>query len=218
MNGFQYRFIADNLCNSDTSSIATLFSLFALPIQFVEFEAKKVAEQQVDLKWTLSGSDAVKYCEVWASVDGVKYQVIARVNGGELNNNLLMFQARDMAFNTSVKYYQVRAILNNGLSMKSNTLQVSQVNKQISINVSPNPLQINGQTALQIMCQEGFVGQVVLSDYTGKIIYQGTVNWEQGLHELEWQKELANAGLYNLQFIGEDQRVQQSIKLILINE
>lgn len=218
MNGFQYRFIADNLCNSDTSSIATLFSLFALPIQFVQFEAKKVAEQQVDLKWTLSGSDAVKYCEVWASVDGVKYQVITRVNGGELNNNLLVFQARDIAFNTSVKYYQVKAILNNGLALKSNTLQVSQVSKQININVSPNPLKINGQTALQIMCQEGFVGQVVLSDCTGKIIYQGEVNWEQGLHSLDWQKELANAGLYNLQFIGEDQRVQQSIKLILINE
>ena len=216
MDGFQYRFVANNLCNNDTSSIATLFSLFALPVKLIDFKAT-LENKHVKINWTVNGNDEVSKFHLLGSNDGVNFYTIKSVLGLNTINSIQSYQEFDGQDFDGVKYYKLNVELKNGLLFHSSIASVRANESKLKLEIFPNPININSLGELKLICPYDFNGRVLIMDFSGKIIYNSDLDLLEGQYELNLSTLMMTAGVYNVLLQSEDMKLNENLKLVISN-
>ena len=160
--------------------------------------------QTTQLNWTIVSGEKVNRIIVQRSNDGISFTDIQSVQGkpGETNS----YQTTDDVGNTnsSILYYRLSFIMENGIMKFSNTISLQIENKKaIDVRINPNP--VRNQLQVFVNAQSLSNAKLFIVDANGKMIKTYTEKLLPGVNKFIYN-EVNNfpQGLYFLQVeIGE---------------
>ncbi len=127
----------DGWCKESTAKWSSDCSS-AWGIELLSFGAKSVDNEQVKLDWATATETDNDYFEVERSIDGVAWEVVAKIDGAGNSNSVLKYEAWDEEPYTGVSYYRLKQTDMDGAYSYSDAVAVSIVASK-ALKVYPNP-------------------------------------------------------------------------------
>jgi hypothetical protein len=164
-------YYAGNAVNGDGGTsgdaVFTGNSSTTIPIELVNFEAKKGADKTINLAWTTASEQNNRIFDVERSVNNQKFETIATLKGSGTSAATHNYQFTDDAdkMGSNVVYYRLRQIDFDGNSTYSKTISVALLSKT-SLKIYPT-LAKQGDV-LNLETTEN--GRIDLIDMSGKIV------------------------------------------------
>jgi hypothetical protein len=176
---------------------------YVLKLELISFKAQ-LHNQTTQLNWTMVSGEKVNRIIVQRSNDGISFTDIQSVQGkpGETNS----YQTTDDIGNTnsSILYYRLSFIMENGIMKFSSTISLQIENKKaIDVRINPNP--VRNQLQVFVSAQSLSNAKLFIVDGNGKMIKTYTEKLLPGVNKFIYN-EVSNfpQGLYFLQVeIGE---------------
>jgi hypothetical protein len=146
-----------------------------LPVQLNYFTGLK-EEDKTLLSWQTVSEINNDYFSIERSVDGVNFEKIGEVSGQGSSNAINDYSFTDENPLHGINYYRLQQIDFDGTSAYSITVAVDFGGKQ-NLTVYPNPS--NGHFSIEL--NDGFVGEILMYNAIGELVYQQKVNNEFNL-------------------------------------
>ena len=177
----------------------------AQPVTLSNFSLSASAAT-VALYWTTASEINNNYFAVERSADGNSFEEIGQVKGNGTSVIIHNYSLLDASPLGGIAYYRLAQYDYNGNVNYSKIISTSTENK-VEVIVAPNPF--TNATSLIVSGAPQLPVQIKVLDLTGKIMYSGTYNSNEGI---TFGSSL-NSGLYLLQIqISEQVYVQKIIK------
>ena len=167
--------------NSDPQSYASdrFFITFktaqTLPVKIISIEAKRSEDKTATIKWKIENEINLNHYEIERADNGLSFIVLGSQQ--PLSNNGLSYEYffNDINAKTSVNYYRVKVISNDGQIQYSRIVKLDALNNENSIFVYPNPVKDN---FINIQFENNLTGlySIMLSDIAGKNIFNKNYN------------------------------------------
>ncbi|MCU0428632.1 MAG: right-handed parallel beta-helix repeat-containing protein [Cytophagaceae bacterium] len=158
-----------NAANS-TSPFSTCSA--PLPVEWLEFTAKRLDAQSARLQWYTLSETNNKQFSIMRSVDGIHFESIATLSGAGTSIGLHGYEWIDRALpEAAILYYRIKQEDWDGKTSYSNIRSISSGNQEIVALLSSSGLDIgllldNGSASLQLLSSDG---KLILSDdFTGR--------------------------------------------------
>ena len=201
----------DNWQNDWVSPLnATAFSVGSLPVRLVKFTAQWKSTDS-ELSWeTAREVNLLKY-EVEYSNNGISFvkvgEVAAHQTTGEGKYNFRYQPAAG-----SNHYYRLKMIDKDGSFTYSYVEMVQKILQTGSVTVGPNPVVDHHITVTTNNLPKSKYSLLV-SNESGIIVHRQVVNHSGGEMVLSIQLPLLTAGIYHLQLIGDDVKLNSAIMI-----
>lgn len=148
-----------------------------LPVTWLSFTAQKGYNNAVNLQWQVANEVNNERYEVERSTDGVNFSsigMVASLNGNTQAPTSYSFVDKQPA--TGTVYYRIQQVDKDGKHSYSSVQTITVgANETAAWQVYPTLSKAGGNTALRIKGDVGKI-QLVLTDISGKIIYQNKLN------------------------------------------
>lgn len=185
-----------------------------LPVTWISFTAQKGYNNAVSLQWQVANEVNNDHYEVERSTDGVNFVSIGNV--ASLNGNTQAAQTYsfiDKQPATGTVYYRIQQVDKDGKHSYSSvqTITVS-TNEAASWQVYPTLNKVGGNTALHLKGDVGKI-QLVLTDISGKIIYQNKLNTTVAGQQINVPLSGCTKGIYMLKIISD--KAQSTEKIVV---
>jgi hypothetical protein len=188
---------------SNTSSGAFTFAtLYAnpLPITLIEFKAEK-NNQDVDLNWLTASETNNAYFDVERSLDAVKFEKIARIQGAGNSNTVLNYNHIDMnaaLLPAKTLYYRLHQFDFNGESSLSEIVPIA-LNKLAQLQLLYASFGEENNVLLSFISPGNQKIQVSCYDQSGKLLLNTRFEAKEGINQLEESfSQQWSAGIYNI--------------------
>jgi hypothetical protein len=179
-------------------TISSPSGLNALPIELMDFSAKKAANQ-VDINWSTVSETNNDFFTVEKSIDGKNWSAISKLEGAMNSNTVLNYQSADNAPVNGMQYYRLKQTDLNGKVSYSAIVAVN-YNHVASNKVSlyPNPvknvlnIQLNTEASEQVtIVLTNAMGQKVMemNNVSGASFTMDVAALENGVYFLEVAQE-----------------------------
>ena len=156
-------FYIDNL-----KVIKSTTTLLVLPIQFMNFYARLLTNNSVELNWEATTTDQHDYFEVERSTDRNSFIPIARVT------SLPPYKAFDYSPVEGNNYYRIKQVSKDGKVIYSNIINIKYAPGKVSVVMYPNPVKdvlvvkLNNTKADDI--------KILMTDVQGRQVYEQTTH------------------------------------------
>jgi hypothetical protein len=167
--------------NSDPQSYASdrFFITFktaqTLPVKIISIEAKRSEDKTATIKWKIENEINLNHYEIERADNGLSFIVLGSQQ--PLSNNGLSYEYffNDINAKTSVNYYRVKVISNDGQIQYSKIVKLDALNTENTIFVYPNPVKDN---FINIQFENNLTGlySIMLCDIAGKNIFNKNYN------------------------------------------
>ncbi len=204
-------------------SIGTIVSVFgvALPLNLLDFTARKIKEQIIQLDWTTSHESNIDKFELEKSVDGIYYKSIGTVKAKENTTakTNYCFQDKNQTLPLpDILYYRLKQIDLNGKYVYSPVrVLIWNNSKNNFLKVFPNPS--NGVFKILLGNGNNFTTdsktEIIITDGAGKQVYHFTDKVPtNSIFNLDLRNNSVRKGVYMLHVkIG---KYKMSEKLIVL--
>jgi len=143
---------------------------FALPVTWVAYDAKKDAQQNVQLQWqTANESNALQY-EVQVSTNGIEFETIGIVAAKNAAAATYFFTDKTEG-KTGIRMYRIKQTDRDGQFSFSAVRSIQFGSIRTSIHTYPNPVQ--NQLLLAMVHNAPIQVQWQISDAAGRIVMNG---------------------------------------------
>ena len=165
-----YKVVAHGDCGVDITSDFALVQLTPLPLSWLDFKTKLIANNQVQLDWITISEINVKQFIVERSADGINFEPIIKpiIARNTLSQN--NYSAIDAQPFSGLGYYRLKELDFDGRQTYSQVRSINNVEAEINFKIFPNPSSMNSVLAISTNWNEDF--NFELFDVSGKIVYQ----------------------------------------------
>lgn len=172
-----------------------------LPVLISAFTAS-TSDQECHLTWTTSLEENVAGFGVEQSKDGQDFKQVGFVNANNTPSTYTYF-----CFLSQNSYFRLRLQDLDGRSVYSKVLLVNYSGTtRESIILSPNP-STGDQLKVKIWSQTSREGQLIINDFSGKLVQKTPVQLVQGENELLISTGRQSSGVYSLYFTSNNKRI-----------
>lgn len=184
-----------------------------LPVELMDFNAKVVENEKVDLNWATATEINNDYFDVERSKSGQSWQKVTRVKGVGTSNELNKYATTDEQPMEGVSYYRLRQVDKNGLETYSKMRMVA-LEKTIEITkVFPNPG--DGNVVVQVNTVHTDEGVVEVYDRMGKVVFREVYPIRKGSNPIALDLTFLSEGMYTLKVSLPNKDAYDSDVLIL---
>ena len=174
-----------------------------IPVELLTFNAYKFDNQMIRLNWATATELNSAFFSIEKSTDGKQFYTIGQVKAAGQSNQKLDYRFDDINTSTeNIFYYRLKQVDADGSFKYSKTVAVSLKDKNIKLNVYPNPakdvLMIDAVNELKIVKIYNFQG-VLLQTTTQKAV--SLTQLTSGIYILE--AEFTEGGISRIKFIKE---------------
>lgn len=167
----------------------------ALPISFSYFNAEKLFDNKVNLKWKTSTEVNSNYFSIERTVNGVDFEEIAQIKstGSSKNNSTYYYQ--DQIINENIIYYRLKEIDFDGSYMYSDIVSIEGIkSKNIVKNIFPNPSSSNVKIDFNAI-SDGILNYQIVN-YVGQIVSEKEIHVSSGNSIIDIDISSLNKGVY----------------------
>lgn len=168
-------------------------SILFLPVELVNFDARKVGEQ-VNLEWVTESEQNNDYFTVERSKDGMSFEAIKTVDGAGNSQNRIFYTTIDSDPYEGISYYRLRQTDFNGYSEVTDMVAVEFIGDG-AITIYPNP---NTDGNIKISGSTESVREVRVFGADGKVKYRS--NFIPGMQEFQLPLSNFSTGVYFVEF------------------
>lgn len=176
-------------------TIATTTGLNPLPVELIEFSARKVDETTV-LTWITESEINNDYFELQRSLDGIAYETISTIDGAGNSNQEIYYKHTDYNPAIGVNYYRLKQVDFDGSFEYSETKSV-EFDGGDDILIYPNPLKKGNELIIQSNSPINFIS--ILNE-AGQIVYSIQPNGNQNQNKISLDH--LEAGIYSVQLVS----------------
>jgi hypothetical protein len=138
-----------------------------LPVEWLDFNATLLPENQVLLNWTTASEIQNSHFNIQRSFDGVNFENIGKVNGNGTTQEISQYQFKDLQPALGRNYYRLEQVDFNGSTHLSNIVEIFVQPSSAPLLVYPNPAKEYIQFVLP-----NTSAQLKIYDLTGKLIHE----------------------------------------------
>jgi hypothetical protein len=173
-----------------------------LPVTLVNFDAIPNGNQ-VFINWSTESEINSDYFDVERSVDGVRFEKIARVNAAGFTNTLNNYSIIDKNPLSGKSYYKLVQFDFDGESSESHLVAVQMKNAN-NVVILPNPT----SSSFDVNYFSENDGNILISvyDVTGKLVINKDVNISPGNTSVHFDVNLV-PGIYNVVIMHDTERI-----------
>ena len=144
----------------------TYKNLMPLPVTFISFSGRLMADKTVELKWEATIDQKHEYFEVEKSVDMNSFVPIGRVYGRPYT----LIDPYPVIGNN---YYRVKSVDDDGHVFYSKTINIAYHDASIIVSVYPNPVKEN--LNVKINSNNSGIYNLRVADLAGHLVYQKNI-------------------------------------------
>ncbi|MBI3518801.1 MAG: T9SS type A sorting domain-containing protein [Bacteroidetes bacterium] len=210
------RFVTDGStpsCLTGYTAVATCTNNILLPISLTAFNATPERDKVV-LTWSTASEQNNDFYTVERSLDnGISFEPIAKIKGAGNSRSTLYYRAVDDSPPSGIIYYRLKQTDFNGTFKYSDNVAVELKSKEISIGqFYPNPT--NSSINVDVNAPDRGTLQILISDYTGRIVSEETKNIDEGKSVMSMDMEKYPQGIYIAKIIFNKTGYNQINKII----
>jgi hypothetical protein len=168
--------------NADAGSFATnRFRLvfkqqIALPVSFTEVNAV-VNNKNAIVNWKVSNELNINNYKIERSANGSTFNEIGTVAASGNTTSVKSYSFTDIAPLSGINYYRIKSIGLSGEVKYSKIVKVVFNNDKVAFTISPNPVNINRELALDVKSIPSGKYDIALYDFSGRKVY--TSSWRK---------------------------------------
>lgn len=183
-----------------------------LPLYPTSLTANLLANNHVEVAWTMGNEDSVSKYEVEKSVDSVHFNFLKTVTPTDdadkkysVFDNLPYFQGNN--------YYRIKSTSKSGKINYSKTVKVYVKETKSKIEIYPNPVQ-GGSFNLQLTNKPKGIYSITIINSFGQTTFKTMINHsgENLIYPIRWKSNIG-PGIY--QIIIEDSSQRDMVKLLI---
>ena len=188
---------ANPMFNTLTMEEATLRTL---PLTLLKFTAQLIAvKKQALLTWQTEHNKNIQNFEIERSIDGITFKYIDKVLASGNDTKGHEYQFLDYDVTTSVVYYRLKQVDERGNFSYSNIVILSS-KEEFRASLYPNP--VVQSATLFLTSAESQKVQLLIKDYTGRIVQHDTKMINNGSTILMLKISSLSTGVYTLSVQG----------------
>lgn len=149
-----------------------------LPVTFISINAEKNTAG-ICVNWKVAGQVNIKNYEVEKSFDGIQFYSAGTVAAISNSNTALHYRFIDNNISTTISFYRIKSVDNDGRIKYSSILKVNGVSAGKGFAVLSNPV-LNNILNIQFKNQPGGVYNIVLVNAEGKRTLSCNVRHAEG--------------------------------------
>ena len=140
-----------------------------LPVNWLSFTAQKSNNTQVSLQWSTANETKNHFYIVERSTDGVTFNSIGKLAGGNNLNMLQQYYYNDLKPYAGTNFYRLKQVDLDGQFTYSSVAKVTLDRSGQTWTIYPNPA--HGQSNIRLLDNMKKVN-IALTDASGKIVYR----------------------------------------------
>ena len=140
-----------------------------LPVNWLSFTAQKSNNTQVSLQWSTANETKNHFYIVERSTDGVTFNSIGKLAGGNNLNRLQQYYYNDLKPYAGTNFYRLKQVDLDGQFTYSSVAKVTLDRSGQTWTIYPNPA--HGQSNIRLLDNMKKVN-IALTDASGKIVYR----------------------------------------------
>ena len=183
--------------------VALEFGVSPLPVELIDFTARAINNEKVQLAWQTASEINNDYFEVQRSRDGIDFITIEEVSGAGSSDVIQYYQTEDQSPYDGLNYYRLKQVDFDGTFDYSEIKVVDISTMDIPLSVYPNP------SSGDINFSEPLSGNLIVRNMLGQVVWQGV---GEGLQNLDLSH--LSAGKYILQHLNQENNIQ-TVKLTI---
>ncbi len=169
-----------------------------LPVELISFELRCNNNSNI-LSWITASEINNDYFEVQRSIDALKWESIAIIEGAGNSSKMLLYSFTDKSFDKTT-YYRLKQVDFDGKYEYSDILISNCYNNSIeSIELYPNPT--FGTVNIKIVNWHTDKINVEVYDMMGRIVYNSDIELFNGMQTKTIDFSSLNTGLYHIRFM-----------------
>lgn len=176
-----------------------------LPVEFLNFWGKALADNNVQLTWEANVDDQHHYFEVQRSNDGNSYISLGKVP------QMSAFRFLDKTPASGNNFYRIKQVDKDGTVTYSKIINVY-LESVLKVTVYPNP--VIDQLTINVGSQVAQQYKVQLTDMQGKVLYEVLKNINNTGTEIKVDMRAWKQQLYILRIMNANNEVLQTQKII----
>jgi hypothetical protein len=183
----------------------------ALPIELLYFTGHPEAQVNV-IEWATATEKNNQYQVIERSADGSNgWSEIGRLNGAGTSTEVLLYKLNDEN-PLSKGYYRLRAVDFGGQEQLSEVIFIARQSEVFSI-VNAFPIPVEKEVTLMVNTSLSGNASVLVSDNTGKVLFENTTTLSRGVNEVKIDMENLSSGTYYIRLDnGVATTLQQVVK------
>lgn len=180
-------------------------SFTVLPVEFLNFWGKALADNTVQLIWEANADDQHHYFEVERSNDGNQFTALGKVP------QMSAFRFVDKGPKSGNNFYRIKQVDKDGTVSYSKIINVY-LESSIKVSVYPNP--VNDQLTINIGSRSAQAYKIQVTDMQGKVLYHVLKNITSSDTELKIDTRTWKQQLYILKVMNDKNEVVETQKII----
>ncbi len=206
----------DGHITTKNANITSNTCAYSLPIELLSFTAN-ANDEHVKINWVTASESNNEYFTVEKSLDGIKFEILAKIDGAGNSSQILNYSAVDNAPLNGISYYRLKQTDYSGKTEYSNMVAVEfKIINDFIFNIYPNPN--DGEVFnLQISNNDNEEVLVVVYDILNKEVFSKVIvtsNNDKEVYAIYPSQKL-NPGVY-LMTVASGNKIYKK-RLIVIN-
>jgi hypothetical protein len=173
-----------------------------LPIKLLSFDARLMADGNVQISWSTSMEVNNRLFSVEKSQDGLTFITVAELAGAGNSTAELDYSVVDQHPYSGRSYYRLRQTNDDGQSSFSRVVVID-INSHVSLQLYPNP----ARSSIQLSFSSERGGQMLtrIVDLSGKIVASSVHQAVPGVNNFTFDVSGYRTGAYFLQLVSADE-------------
>jgi trimeric autotransporter adhesin len=184
----------------------TYKTLITLPVHFISFSGKLLADETVRLDWVAYTDQHHNYFEVEKSTNSTSFTSIGKVAGGS------PYYFIDPLPNMGNNYYRIKQADLDGTVTYSKVINIIYDPNIFTITVYPNPIRETMNIKMEVP-QSGNI-HIQVTDMQGRIVYKQNRFVDKGTAEISLDAKTWPAQLFILKVTGNNNEVLSTQKIM----
>ncbi len=189
-----------------TSAVANRFMIvlntnaIVLPVKITNVRAERLKNNNSNISWKVEQEVNIASYQVERSTDGTKFELANVVSAGNATASK-NYTVEDVEAPSSVCFYRIKAIENNGAVSYSSVVKVASVNVQGNVTVYPNPVK-NKTANIQFSNKELGEYQLMVFNAIGQQVFTTSLSYKGQRNMKVSLPSNLQAGVYQLVVIN----------------
>ncbi len=202
--GFKYE-VDDGFYIDNLSVVKTSADFTVLPIEFLNFWGKALADNTIQLIWEANVDDQHHYFEIERSNNGSQFMVLGKLP------QMSAFRFLDKVPQSGNNFYRIKQVDKDGAITYSKIINVY-IESAIKLTVYPNP--VNDQLIINIGSRNAQNYKVQITDMQGKMVYDALKTINSSSTEIKVDVRSWKPQLYILKVLNNNNEVLETQKII----
>jgi hypothetical protein len=189
-----------------TSAVANRFMIvlntnaIVLPVKITNVRAERLKNNNSNISWKVEQEVNIASYQVERSTDGTKFELVKVVSAGNATASKY-YTVEDVESPSSVCFYRIKAIENNGTISYSSVVKVASVNVQGNVTIYPNPVK-NKTANIQFSNKEFGEYQLMVFNAIGQQVFTTSLSYKGQRNMKVSLPSNLQAGVYQLVVIN----------------